>query len=113
MASGPRPGPYPPTPQYPTPYPAAGYYGPMPAAPRTSGSAVASLVLGIIGIVVCTPCGIFAVIYGHRALPEIDRSNGTIGGRGMAIAGLVLGYIAVAFLALAVVFLLIALAAKA
>jgi hypothetical protein len=39
---------------------------------------------------------ILAVIFGHVSLKQIAQSGGTQGGRGMAIAGLVLGYIGVA-----------------
>src|SRR3954447_11900067 len=64
----------------------------------TSGLAVAALVLGIVGILGgwCTlaiPC-ILAVIFGHAGLN--DTKNGAKQGRGMAIAGLVLGYVGLA-----------------
>jgi type II secretory pathway pseudopilin PulG len=36
---------------------------------------------------------IIAIILGHIALSQINRSGGTLRGRGMAIAGLVLGYL--------------------
>jgi hypothetical protein len=52
-------------------------------------------VLGIVGIVFVT--AILAVIFGHVALSQIKRSFGAIAGRGMAIAGLVLGYLWLAF----------------
>ena len=76
---------------------AAGYgYGPPV---RTSGYAIASLALGItwlgwIG-------SVLAVIFGHVALAQVR--DGTRSGRGMAIAGLVLGYAGLALLALFVV----------
>lgn len=38
---------------------------------------------------------ILAVIFGHRAIRQIDHSGGLEGGRGMATAGLVLGYIGI------------------
>jgi hypothetical protein len=40
-----------------------------------------------------------AVVFGHVALGQIERSQGRLGGRGLAIAGLVLGYIGLFFLA--------------
>jgi type II secretory pathway pseudopilin PulG len=40
---------------------------------------------------------IAAVVLGHIALSEIKRSAGRLAGHGMAIAGLILGYIGVAF----------------
>jgi hypothetical protein len=69
---------------------------PMPA--RTSGMAVASLVLGL--LFVCGIGSLLAVIFGHSALSEIDKGRGQITGRGMAIAGLVLGYIGLAAIVL-------------
>lgn len=60
------------------------------------------MVLGIISIVTCLiPLGIFAVIFGHVSLSRIKRSGGLMTGSGMAIAGLVMGYLtsAICFLA--------------
>ncbi|HET6551021.1 MAG TPA: DUF4190 domain-containing protein [Solirubrobacter sp.] len=71
--------------------------------PPSSGSATAALVLGILGLVLCTPiCSPLALVYGFRARREIDASGGRIGGRGMAVAGIVMGWIGVALLALAI-----------
>jgi uncharacterized membrane protein len=56
---------------------------------------VSSLVLGILGLFFVT--AILAVVFGHVALSQIKRSFGAITGRGMAIAGLVLGYVWLAF----------------
>jgi hypothetical protein len=66
-------------------------------APPASGAATASLVLGLIGILVgyCLfgiPC-VLAVIFGHIGL--VQTRGGEKSGRGMAVAGLVLGYICV------------------
>jgi hypothetical protein len=61
------------------------------AEPRTCGQAIAALVLGLIPCT-CVP-SILAVIFGHVALSKIDGSNGQLKGRGMAMWGLVLGYI--------------------
>ena len=36
---------------------------------------------------------VFTVIFGHIALSQIKKSEGTQRGRGMAIAGVVLGYV--------------------
>jgi hypothetical protein len=63
--------------------------------PPSSGTAVASMVLGILGLVSsCCSFGLFslgAIILGHVALVDIKRSNK--GGHGMAVAGLVMGYV--------------------
>jgi hypothetical protein len=59
------------------------------AVVKTSGMAIASLVLGILGI------SLFAIIFGIVALNQIKKSNGFITGKGMAIAGIILGTISI------------------
>ena len=57
-----------------------------PAEAKTSGMAIASLVLGILGF-----CGITALvglILGIVALVKINRSGGRLSGQGLAIAGI-------------------------
>jgi len=76
----------------------------MPQRPQPSGFAITSMVLGICGICGTIMCfggilGIPAVIFGHLARGAIRRSNGTVSGDGMALAGLICGYIAIAILA--------------
>jgi hypothetical protein len=73
----------------PAPYGAPQY---APAAPKTNGLAVASLVLGITGFLCCIPA-ILALVFGYISKGQIDKSNGTQGGRGMAVAGIVLGWV--------------------
>ncbi|HEX8995541.1 MAG TPA: DUF4190 domain-containing protein [Ktedonobacterales bacterium] len=94
--------PYQPQPSYPAPeqqpyaayappqqpYP-MGYAPPMGPGP-TSGMAIASLVCSLLGI------GLVGVILGHLALNEIKRTNGYTQGRGLAIAGLIIGYLQIA-----------------
>lgn len=66
------------------------------ATPPTSGLAIASLVCGILGLVTCfLLAGIPAVICGHLALGKIRHSPVPLAGHGMAIAGLICGYLAV------------------
>jgi hypothetical protein len=60
-------------------------------------------VLGILGIVSCQPLGIAAIIVGNQATEEIAASRGQLGGDGMAKVGVVLGWVAVALLALVIV----------
>ncbi|WP_433330887.1 DUF4190 domain-containing protein [Spirillospora sp. CA-294931] len=67
------------------------YYGSMPMAPPTNGMATTSMVCGIVGILLCGIASPFAVIFGHVALGQIKRTGE--GGHGMAVAGLILGYI--------------------
>lgn len=68
-------------------------------SPTTNGLAIASLVLGILWLYWVG--SILAIIFGHVALHQIGERRQ--GGRGLAIAGLVLGYIGLAFLVLAIV----------
>ena len=73
------------------------------AAPSTNGMAVASLVLGILWIYWIG--SVLALIFGYIARQQIDQHQGMQGGRGMATAGIVLGWIGVGFL---VLFMLVA-----
>jgi hypothetical protein len=61
----------------------------------TSGLALSSMILGIIttigGIMLLIP-PILAVVFGHRALADCKK-NPAMGGRSMAITGLVTGYV--------------------
>ena len=66
-----------------------------PQSTSTNGFAVASLVLGIAQIFLCFIATILALTFGYIAKNQIDRSGGAQGGRGMAIAGIVLGYIGI------------------
>lgn len=64
---------------------------------QTSSLAIASLVSGILGWTLVPFIGtLVAIITGHMARAEIRRSNGQLDGDGLAIAGLVLGWIAAA-----------------
>jgi len=56
-----------------------------PPQQRTNPFAITSMILGLVG------GSILAVVFGHIALSQIRRTGDS--GRGMAIAGLVLGYI--------------------
>ncbi len=67
-----------------------GDYGP----PKTSGLAIASLIFGVVAFCIPILPGIAAVIFGVLGLSGIDRSRGRLGGRGLAIAGMVTGGVA-------------------
>ncbi|MFD5215012.1 DUF4190 domain-containing protein [Microbacterium sp. NPDC058345] len=90
--------------QPPQPYavhPAQPYAQPRP----TSGLAVASLVCGLAGLVLSwlvfpILASVAAVITGHMALKQTGQRP-DLAGRGLAIAGLILGYVGVGFLVLA------------
>jgi hypothetical protein len=87
----------------PTPPSMPGTQPPVPAgygggyAPRrTEGSAIASLVLGIAGLVICPlVCSILAIIFGNQAKGKI-AADPSLEGESMAKAGIVLGWIGVA-----------------
>lgn len=64
-------------------------------AQPNSGMATASMVFGIIGLVfgwcMCGIPSLIAIILGHIGMGQ--TREGRLGGRGMAIAGLVMGYV--------------------
>jgi hypothetical protein len=74
-----------------------------PAAPKNSRLAVWSLVLGILAIVLSVVCigplfAIPAVICGHMAYSRIKRSAGALTGNGLALGGLITGYLSFALI---------------
>ena len=77
------------------------WYPPAPPPGSWSGLAIASMVLGIVWVYWVG--SVLAVIFAHIALRQM-RANPTIRGRGMAIAGMVLGYVGLGLLGLAVLF---------
>ncbi len=82
--------PPPPTGRWPPPVPPYGQYG----APvqQTEPLSIWSLVLGMVSFFVCPLVGgIAALITGSKAKKAIDASGGVKAGRGMAVAGQVLG----------------------
>jgi len=70
--------------------------------PETSGKAIFSLVCGVLFFFL--PFSIAAVIFGHLSLSEIRRSAGRLTGKGLAMAGLVLGYVGVTAMVALIVF---------
>jgi DNA-directed RNA polymerase subunit RPC12/RpoP len=82
--------------------PPAGQPGPVP---RTCGTAIWSFVLSLVAFFCLGPlAGIPAIICGHVAKGNIDRSQGMLTGRGLAIAGLIIGYVATAGWLLYIIF---------
>lgn len=77
-----------------------------PPTRPTSTLAVVSLVMGILGLFFFG--SIIAVICGHLARSEIRRSEGKLDGDGVAVAGLVLGYLGLAFTLLIVLIIMLA-----
>ena len=71
-----------------------GYYPPMMPAQPTSGLAIGAMICGIAEIFTLGFAAIPAVILGHLARAQIRQTGER--GDGMAIAGLVLGYLGIA-----------------
>jgi hypothetical protein len=62
---------------------------------RTSGKAIASLVLGIVSLFFFGMiAGLLAIVLGYQARKEMD-ADPSLGGRGLATAGMTLGIIGV------------------
>jgi type IV pilus assembly protein PilA len=63
--------------------------------PETSGKAIISLICSLLFFI---PLAfIAAIVFGHLAISEIRRSAGRLKGQGIAITGLVLGYLWIVF----------------
>jgi hypothetical protein len=87
------------------------YGGYTTTTAQPSGMAIASLVLGLVsmlsmcmfhvGAVVGFPCGVLAIVFGFIAKGKANRQEA--GGRGMALAGIILGFV---YVGLALVFVL-------
>ncbi len=71
--------------------------------PQTSSKATTALILGIVGLVVCSLVGIAALVVGNQAKQEIDASGGQLEGRGLAVAGIVMGWIAIGLMIIGLV----------
>jgi Domain of unknown function (DUF4190) len=92
---GPPPGPPMPPPGWGGPAPRTIYPGSGAAPAPTSGLAIAALVTGLF-FWCCAIPGIVAIVLGHLALEQIEDSGGVKRGKGMAVAGIVLGWVGVA-----------------
>jgi hypothetical protein len=68
---------------------------------KTNGMSIAALVLGILWI--WWIGSVLALIFGYIGKNQIDQSGGQQTGRGMAIAGIVLGWIGVGTLILVII----------
>ncbi|MBB0245838.1 DUF4190 domain-containing protein [Streptomyces alkaliphilus] len=79
----------------PMPYAPARPWSPVPAPPpQTNGSAVGALVCGVLCPFTWGVTSIPAVILGHKARSDVRRTGEK--GDGMALAGLILGYLTLA-----------------
>jgi hypothetical protein len=69
---------------------------------KSSGLAVASFVLGMLGMCPLPAIGsILAIVFGHIALAKMGRQRASESGKWMAITGVVLGYVMLATLMIA------------
>ena len=92
----PQPPQYGPLSGYPAqqnPYGAYGYGYPPPPPSGTNGMAIAAMVCGLCGFLCIIP-GVVGIILGFVSLPQIRRTQQ--GGRGMAITGIVAGFVWIA-----------------
>ncbi len=64
------------------------------------------LILGILGLVCCSPLGIAAFVMGNNALKEIDAQPGRYSNRQLVQIGRILGIIAMVLLVLTVIWFL-------
>ena len=95
MTTGDAPPPIPPPPAgAPWPQPAP---GPFVASPKTNGFAIAALVCPL---VVCGIGSILGIVFGHLARSQFRKTGE--GGSGLALAGLIIGYVSLALGAVAV-----------
>lgn len=68
-----------------------------------SGAAIASLIFGILAYFGLFGVGaLVAVICGHIGMSQVKAGNGMVRGKGLATAGLVLGYIQIGVLVLVI-----------
>ncbi|HEV2786283.1 MAG TPA: DUF4190 domain-containing protein [Solirubrobacteraceae bacterium] len=81
--------------------------------PPNAPNAVLSLVLGIIGVVLCSLCAPFAWKLGKEAEAAVDASGGTLQGRGLATAGKILGIIGTVLLVLGILVIIVVIGAGA
>ena len=73
---------------------------PGQSQPQTESRAIPSLILGVLALFFSIITGIPAIILGHMSLSKIKKSAGQLTGEGMALAGLILGYVSVALVPL-------------
>lgn len=86
------------------PPPSPGSYPPVPVG-GTNGLAIASLVSSLLYL--CGLGSLIAVVTGHVARSQIKKSSGHQSGAGMALAGLIIGYLGLLFTAAALAFVLL------
>lgn len=88
-----------------------GYAAPPPVGGGMGGpvdhpKGMTVLILGILGIVCCSPLGIVAFVMGNNALKEIDAQPGRYGNRQIVQIGRILGIVAMVLLVLSLIWIL-------
>ena len=78
-------------------------YGVLATRKKTNGLAIASLVCSCAGIFLIGIPAVLGIIFGFVARSQIRRSQGTQGGDGLALAGIIVGFAVVALLVVAFV----------
>lgn len=86
--------------------PATPSYYAAPAYGVKEPNAVIAFVMGLLGILVLSPLAIVAVILGRKSLNAI-KANPSLEGKGMAMAGFIIGWVAIGFWVLGIIFLFI------
>ena len=77
--------------------------------PQTDGKAIGSLICGIASLTILSIlAGIPAIILGHISRSDIRKSAGRLKGEGLALAGLIMGYISLAIVPLILIIAAIA-----
>ena len=85
--------------------------GGSPIGPaRTSGMAISSLILGCVGFVTCGATALIGLPLGIVAMVKVKKSEGRLGGWGLALAGTIVSGVALLFLPIFAAMLLPALA---
>jgi Tfp pilus assembly protein PilE len=82
----------------------------MNTEPQTDGKAIGSLICGIASVTIFSIlAGIPAIILGHVSRSDIRKSAGRLKGEGLALAGLIMGYISIAIIPVILIIAAIAL----
>jgi hypothetical protein len=85
-------------------YPSApGYYGGQPMNDRDNNFGVIALVTGLVGLLICSPVGIAAIIYGRKA--QAAQAAGTANNGTLGTVGFWLGVAALALMVLGILLL--------
>ena len=79
-------------------------------APPNDSQATLALVLGIISVFCCPILGPVALFIGNGSRQRVQAGGGTVGGGGLATAGMILGIIGTIFLVFGVISIVVGVA---